>query len=392
MAGVAFIQDFNLRGLRMKMSRGDGRCLGSLVVIFAMLPASLYSQEQPTWQWSPTQPYHKATVKVWQDGSYTGSGVLIGTNKKKTLGYVLTAHHVVQSEEFAGVEWKDKTRSAGKVILTDEENDLAIMTCDPPQDAVVAKVAKELPSKGDTLDHTGWGGEEPITLRTFYGQYMHTQDSTFTNTSAIEGDSGGGVWFDGQLIGIISGGRYQTADDLSFPLRAAPLDAVQVLCSRVSELPAGEVLSAQNAVPPNYFEFLGADIIVERKPEGTTVKVNGDGILVPEAPEPVVVAPKPSGPVATPPVPKTPPVAAPAAVAQVVSIDTGLIAKTVVEHIIEKDLMPPQKVDDAELVIRIAERLKSDEEFANLVASKIMKKIEAKVLQRVGNAILQESK
>jgi hypothetical protein len=182
----------------------------ALVVWFCLLSLSL-GQETKYWQWEAKKPFHDAIVfvrcRLSENSWSNGSGTIVAADEKNC--WIVTASHIFQSNSAPEMSWDGKTWAVGRFLAKDDESDVAIVWQPTLMKAQSAPLAIESPKPGDVLSFAGYGGPGSQMRRWTASVRMETDDKKLVgDTSGLDGDSGGGVFNQqGQLVGVISGGR-----------------------------------------------------------------------------------------------------------------------------------------------------------------------------------------
>lgn len=145
------------------------------------------------------------------DAIYSGSGTVVA--REGQASYVLTNHHVVSSERTGQVMAAVRVEVPrlqqvypGTVIATDEEFDLALIRVDTPLSSVI--VAEQMPSGQVELMLRGFPKGNPRLFRARRATIIGTFGrGVIASGGAIDGESGGGVYCDRKLVGVMWGSR-----------------------------------------------------------------------------------------------------------------------------------------------------------------------------------------
>lgn len=174
-------------------------------------------------------------------GSGVGSCVIVKQEKQSGAGWVglaVTAHHVVIDNDKAiipklRVEYKDGSSSSScYVVSTDEETDLAVIRVWMPECMTPAELS-ELNEPGTEVAIHGMP----------YGEYGTRTGKFLRNVSGYcmsdiicePGYSGGGVFHDGKLAAVISGGWFwikHEGRNATWPTRAGNAASIRKLLER----------------------------------------------------------------------------------------------------------------------------------------------------------------
>jgi hypothetical protein len=204
-----------------------------ITLLALALSASLCGAQErhPYWTWSGPAPYHAAVVKVGGGGS----GTLVYCDAGG-IGLVITALHVVGNRTISSVTWANGHRSSARVIERDYQHDLATLSCRPPAGSPIAFISPYTPPPGAWIDHCGFGGPTGR-LRHYWGQLESAGRTYYTRAIAINGDSGGALFWNGLLVGVLSGGRHRVRRpdiewSLVYPVRAGGLGPIQAIVAK----------------------------------------------------------------------------------------------------------------------------------------------------------------
>lgn len=219
-----------------------------------------------------------ATVRIYvqmPNHMNTGSGVII--HRGQSMAYGLTAAHVTNDQPIINVQFCNGSETTARIVEWDYANDLALFAV--PTQATLASVPVASKEPKGPITACGYPrGQGPNYKRLRYhgvktitdeqcNQYERFQFSVHTGT-AFSGDSGGGVFKGGKLIGIITHQNRQG-------------DLLAATCSQVNAFLA-QVCQGPNC-PPNYPpSWLQPNIKINPVP--TPIEV---------APQPAPIAPVP---------------------------------------------------------------------------------------------------
>jgi len=219
------------------------RKAASIAVITTLLfVVNLYGQigkDTDLWKWGQKRDIHNSVVRIetvslelQEDGSsrfMCGSGTGTVIKELDNNEYlVLTANHVIPPSEFRGrVKSLNKIKTAGiTVVAKDYAHDICILKIKLTEDSPklpVMKIADVSPQYKDSLEFAGYGGvefNEQIgldKLRVYMGtaEIPTGDDYVFSGDAyLIQGDSGGPVIVNDQLVGVISGGSCWWGKDI----------------------------------------------------------------------------------------------------------------------------------------------------------------------------------
>lgn len=186
------------------------------------------------WKWTPPAEYHQSIVEVSTQGG-SGAGVVISVDKDKVVkdgheGYVLTAWHVIQDAIENGeikVTFRNSRRAKDcKVVLHDEQTDVALLWVWVPTDIKPAVLASKPVTRGDKLELVGLGGGTDLThaVRAFEAEASppSSDEKIFADVPLLPGDSGGPIFNeDHEVVGVISGGWFWWDSGLTTPSGAS---------------------------------------------------------------------------------------------------------------------------------------------------------------------------
>tara|TARA_R110002020_G_scaffold293477_3_gene508838 strand:+ start:1314 stop:2348 length:1035 start_codon:yes stop_codon:yes gene_type:complete len=156
------------------------------------------------WDWSPKAKHQAAAVRL-RSGSAGGSGVCVWSNGRTLI--VLTAAHVVEAPGPVTIYWQDGKTATGKVIGADRTNDIAVIQCSFLGNVTTIPIATDPPPEGVKVEILGFGGPRD-TLRRFYGKVIGTGNKVEAQAYLLSGDSGSGMIYGGNVVGIARGGPY----------------------------------------------------------------------------------------------------------------------------------------------------------------------------------------
>lgn len=191
-----------------------GNPMKTILFLLVFLASTAFGQvgsETPYWKWSKPADHHKAVIRITSGGGY-GTGVLIKDAGKVVI---VTASHVIEgSNDHTAI----LSNSSEKlfVIATSETNDVACLGFS--RSGVVLSSENTPTTVGivnlyvkNPLEVCGYGGSD-ITrhpMRHFWARNTIASSSgiLYLDGMAIPGDSGGGIFHEGRLVGIVSGGH-----------------------------------------------------------------------------------------------------------------------------------------------------------------------------------------
>ena len=194
----------------------------TLFAAFALLQSASgqVGSETEHWDWTPSAKHHESIVKVSTE-SGSGTGVIVHVFESRPVakgfeGLCFTAKHVIADDDGKQkikVSYQNGKRAKHcKVILEDEERDIALLWVWVPKNVTAAKIAPNEVTIGEPLELCGLGGGSKLDMmRHFNSKSESPTDSNliFASVALMAGDSGGPVFnSDSQLVGIISGGWF----------------------------------------------------------------------------------------------------------------------------------------------------------------------------------------
>jgi hypothetical protein len=165
------------------------------------------------WSWQSPKEYHKSAVVVRTPSGAGGSGTVVSVSSGQCL--VITCDHVVEGTREASITFQDGTKVAGNVIVRWTHYDVAaIHVPNPPSGFTSVPISKADPPAGSQIEVMGYGGPRfgqfrpYVASRTVGGMAPISIDAP-----SISGDSGGGMIWDGSLVGV-QFGAYVAAESL----------------------------------------------------------------------------------------------------------------------------------------------------------------------------------
>lgn len=183
-----------------------------IALLFCSLAAQHVSSQE--WEASPRQWYHNSIVKVVGDG-YGGSGTVIkrvGDHEIEGyyLGWILTASHVINSEETSfSVYYNNGAVTSGASVVqkasydTDAYCDFGLILALIPDSIKPMEIYEEDIPIAATVELAGFGtGTFRHWNATYAGDKMDG-DGHIVLTWAVQGDSGGPIIYKGKVIGVI---------------------------------------------------------------------------------------------------------------------------------------------------------------------------------------------
>lgn len=174
---------------------------------------------EPVTNLGPVNPPAKTQTEIKQPGyvfavvgvhASTGSGSGVMVKHKGTGAIVLTNWHIVEDDSTVEMESTlNGERFRGAVWHTDKQHDLAIIHCPNARPRFAVPLASTLPKVGDTVEVIGKGAMQPTIGKVRYRRaWLTNNDDTRlqANCQLFSGDSGGGFFCRGALLGINRGG------------------------------------------------------------------------------------------------------------------------------------------------------------------------------------------
>ena len=192
------------------------KSLAAFAVCLTLLASSV-AMGQLAWTSTPKAPHHRALVEV-TDFEYGGSGTIFRVDADAL--YVISCRHVVQKGSAVMIRFPNGQKMQGTVVNDGGPTvDLCVIKCPHKfknwRDVVFIPVADAAPRAGQFVECSGYGvdGDGGNNLRHWVAKvhgYESETDHLLMETSAVSGDSGGGVIYGGKLVGVIWGGEHRT--------------------------------------------------------------------------------------------------------------------------------------------------------------------------------------
>lgn len=158
----------------------------------------------------------RTTVRIWNDrgrSSSGGSGTVVGLNGNRML--VLTCDHIYRNGIGRISIRRDGKERPGHVVARDENHDLSLVLTSR-MEGPVATVHNRESQRGDRVTLSGFGGDN----RPFMLRIGPARNSEWVGALSNPGDSGGGAFVDGKLIGVLVGHeKYDNTESHIIPLR-----------------------------------------------------------------------------------------------------------------------------------------------------------------------------
>jgi Trypsin-like peptidase domain len=150
---------------------------------------------------------YKSAVQITNQDGFAGSGTLINLNKENKQ-LVITAAHVVSesnSEDIKVCGVHSEKCSLIETIQIVPDKDIALLTLNSNKENQVADSAKVMgkwkPKLGNKLIVSGSPAGIPITGT---GELVLIKGSSgIVNFACVGGSSGGGVFYQGKLVGVV---------------------------------------------------------------------------------------------------------------------------------------------------------------------------------------------
>ena len=159
--------------------------------------------EGQIWQWAPRAEHHQAAVMVRCPDGSAGSGTIIRIRGAQCV--VITCAHVTGNNRSVNIQFPSGERRSGQVILKWDNYDLAgVLIGNPPAGFYGIPVASVEPPADAQIEVMGFGGPNYGTFRPYIATRYSGQGIAKISIDApsISGDSGGGMVYNGQLVGV----------------------------------------------------------------------------------------------------------------------------------------------------------------------------------------------
>ncbi len=184
------------------------------LAVWLLFPATLVAQDYE-WDVVPKQDFHDAVVEI-ESVDAMGTGVFVDI--KGDRAWILTVFHVVDSDGGANnivVKFVNGESFKAKLLRWSIDLDVALLECALPNDISPVAVADAGQGAvgGDVLHAVGLGGGVGIAsdeVRRFQFK-VATYDCPryiLADTAVVPGDSGGPIFKDGKVVGLIAAGAY----------------------------------------------------------------------------------------------------------------------------------------------------------------------------------------
>lgn len=139
------------------------------------------------------------TVVLVRHDNSTGSGVLIFTEGNHSV--IITALHNVQGVDEVTIVTFDNEIHTGRVIKRGTVHDLALIAINKPYTVAKLGTPQVLPPLTKVVKVGAGGADRPFPTE---GIVAGFHDNIVTTTTPVWfGDSGGGLFYNGRLVGII---------------------------------------------------------------------------------------------------------------------------------------------------------------------------------------------
>lgn len=182
-----------------------------LIFLFLVLPSVVFSQDYNSIVTITSNLPDKQNNAILEA---VGTGVVIGKKEDKGdgyLGYVATAYHVVQNGFNIRIKFFNGVESKDAVVLGDAathilyaESDVAILLAWIPKEVKPVEIGEVL-ELSDELLLVG----KPKVFREYKGKLLkRNKHKIYIDAEVSPGDSGGPIFKDDKLVGIISGGWF----------------------------------------------------------------------------------------------------------------------------------------------------------------------------------------
>lgn len=196
-----------------------------LTLILCLLTSTVFAQK---WEFVEKSELDDSLVILKflpTDGSVSGTIIKVDEEKtyKEYVYYeILTCKHLIlnqENQELQGrilVKFKDNLESNVSIVRKGKNSDVMIVSAYGPKGLKVAEVAEEddRPLIGEELIIRGFGNNhydkiDFSKIRSFKGvltEHTTDEETNILNVAFIPGDSGGSVFKDGKIVGVVSGG------------------------------------------------------------------------------------------------------------------------------------------------------------------------------------------
>jgi S1-C subfamily serine protease len=245
---------------------GDTKYVQVLVTVTPEAPtasttdAAKVMTSAPTVTVTPTQPpcdsssahtkIRPSVVRI-QSLNGVGTGTVVGD------GLILTNEHVVRGSRVVGITRQDGSISAGAVIRTSEEVDLALVSVPTLHLPTVKWQPESMLTPGQRLLGLGYAldlpGEPSLTTGT-YSAIRHDDTTAYvqTDTPLNHGNSGGPLFTEcGAVVGIVAFGAID-APGLNFAIAASTAERIL----------AGMLQGGFDATAPVFVDLEPSEVIV----------------------------------------------------------------------------------------------------------------------------------
>jgi hypothetical protein len=171
------------------------------------------------WKESEPQDYHDSIVKIISH-RVSGSGSVVKfiedseAHPEYYIGLILTASHVIKSDaDLFEIRFKSGKKTLyNRVVLkkptgTDKFNDLGLIRALIPDEVKPIPLSSEKPTIGGELEIGGWGRGELKHWDAKCGGTLLNNDGIIIFSWAVQGDSGGPILLDGEIVGVVCYGN-----------------------------------------------------------------------------------------------------------------------------------------------------------------------------------------
>lgn len=155
------------------------------------------------WRWSAPSPHHRAAVCVQCPDGSAGSGTVISVSGGTCI--VITCAHVIEQNQTVEIRWQDGHRSQARALVKWDQYDIAaVQVMNPPQGFTSIPIGQQTPPGDAVVEVMGFGGPQYGTFRP-YSAPRYDGDAMAPlsiDAPSISGDSGGGMVWNGSLVGV----------------------------------------------------------------------------------------------------------------------------------------------------------------------------------------------
>lgn len=160
-------------------------------------------REGRVWTWAKRRDYHSAAVVV-RVGSGAGSGTVIKIDDPRGGMLVITCAHVVDNNINVIID-AGGARMNGRLVLSWEQFDIAAVYVERPAVRIEGiPIGRAKPGPTAQIEVMGYGGPRFGTFRPYIAGYFtgHNLAPIAIDAPSISGDSGAGMVYNGELIGV----------------------------------------------------------------------------------------------------------------------------------------------------------------------------------------------